>query len=417
MNRLSTLEANTTLYARYVEEQTAGIREVLLRLGEDLGRLEGIGKAQAQMYQRSVTEYDKQRRKLEWEHRELLAKVNNLTEEVVLEKRLGILQLCLLLAVLVFMTLTRGSRGEHASVHRVPGSGRPMGMREWGRRTLSISGDWVSRFRSRSPTPKPVTRPESRQSDKAPAHTVEFPSQSTQTPSSHRPFLSSSPRSPTFPRSATRHLTSRPRTPSALRVSTPRFQNLHARSTQTPPPSARPQMTRSSSSSAGFGTGFGTTVIGSVPRSAKRWARSSHLHEVKTTSGVQGRAPDTARPESEKAFDGVHEGDSAGSSRTVLASEGATPAGDVFSPQPESASTPTASQGKSRQLRPKLSPLRFSASTDLPRLCVVSNPASDAEGSEGDAWVDTDADGSESEPGVVAPGIAPSLARHAIPAA
>jgi len=87
---------------------------------------------------------------------------------VVLEKRLGILQLCLLLAVLVFMTLTRGSRGEHASVHRVSGSGRPMGMREWGRRTLSISGDWVSRFRSPSPTPKPVTRPESRQSDKAP---------------------------------------------------------------------------------------------------------------------------------------------------------------------------------------------------------------------------------------------------------
>lgn len=42
MNRLTALEGNTTLYARYVEEQTAGIREVLLRMGEDLGRLEGI---------------------------------------------------------------------------------------------------------------------------------------------------------------------------------------------------------------------------------------------------------------------------------------------------------------------------------------------------------------------------------------
>jgi len=176
-------------------------------------------------------------------------------------------------------------------------------------------------------------------------------------------------------------------------------------------------MTRSSSSSAGFGTGFGTTVISSVPKSAKRWARSAHLHEVKTTSGVQSRVPDSAWLESDKASDAVRERDSTGSSRTVLASEGATPAGDVFSPRPESVATPTASKGKSKQLRPTLSPLRLSASTDLPRLCAVSNPASDAEGSEGDAWVDTDADGSESEPGVVATGITASLARHAIPAA
>ena len=42
MNRLTVLEANTTLYARYVEEQTAGMREVLRRLTEDIGRLEGI---------------------------------------------------------------------------------------------------------------------------------------------------------------------------------------------------------------------------------------------------------------------------------------------------------------------------------------------------------------------------------------
>ena len=42
MNRLSALETNHTLYARYVEEQTASVREMLRRFGEDLGRLEGI---------------------------------------------------------------------------------------------------------------------------------------------------------------------------------------------------------------------------------------------------------------------------------------------------------------------------------------------------------------------------------------
>lgn len=42
MNRLTALEGNTTLYARYVEEQTASVREMLRRLSEDVGRIEGI---------------------------------------------------------------------------------------------------------------------------------------------------------------------------------------------------------------------------------------------------------------------------------------------------------------------------------------------------------------------------------------
>ena len=42
MNRLTALESNHTLYARYVEEQTAGVRETLKKLGEEVGRLEGI---------------------------------------------------------------------------------------------------------------------------------------------------------------------------------------------------------------------------------------------------------------------------------------------------------------------------------------------------------------------------------------
>ena len=42
MNRLTALATNTTLYARFVEEHTASVREMLRRLGEDVGRLEGI---------------------------------------------------------------------------------------------------------------------------------------------------------------------------------------------------------------------------------------------------------------------------------------------------------------------------------------------------------------------------------------
>ncbi|EEB95537.1 hypothetical protein MPER_05476, partial [Moniliophthora perniciosa FA553] len=42
MNRLTALETNHTLYARYFEEQTNNVREMLRKLGEDVGRLEGI---------------------------------------------------------------------------------------------------------------------------------------------------------------------------------------------------------------------------------------------------------------------------------------------------------------------------------------------------------------------------------------
>ncbi|KAG1793323.1 uncharacterized protein HD556DRAFT_1192434, partial [Suillus plorans] len=40
MTRLTLPEANHSLDARYVEEQTSGVREVLRRLGEDVGRLQ-----------------------------------------------------------------------------------------------------------------------------------------------------------------------------------------------------------------------------------------------------------------------------------------------------------------------------------------------------------------------------------------
>ena len=42
MNRLAAIETNQTLYAQYFSEQTCGVRDMLRKLGEDVGRLEGI---------------------------------------------------------------------------------------------------------------------------------------------------------------------------------------------------------------------------------------------------------------------------------------------------------------------------------------------------------------------------------------
>ena len=99
-------------------------------------------KAQAQFFQKTITEWERQRKRLEREHDNLIARVDNLADEVVLEKRLGIAQLCLLLTVLVFMVLTRGSRGE--PIISPISIRRHDSLKEWGKRHLSSfgSGEW-----------------------------------------------------------------------------------------------------------------------------------------------------------------------------------------------------------------------------------------------------------------------------------
>ncbi|EMD39615.1 hypothetical protein CERSUDRAFT_150222 [Gelatoporia subvermispora B] len=390
MNRLTALEANTTLYARYVEEQTAGVREVIRRLGEDVGRLEGIGKAQAQMYQRSILEFDRQWRRLELEHSELLLKVNRLTDEVILEKRLGIAQLCLLLAIIVFMVMTRGSRGEPVHVRLA----KPSAMRDWGRRTLSFSGELVNKFRSRSPTPQPREMADVKL-EPNPLHTFEFPPQS-HPDSKHlrnRPSQTGS--------SAPRRSIVRPRTPSALRLTpTSRHFNLYGRAAtsgglHSPTRSiSRPQIQRASSGSAASG-------FVPLPRSGKRWARTAHLHEVRST----GVVPTTSRLEHDENVVDLG-GGLVLDSRPRFEDSAITleDAGDVFSSARALQKDNATPKGKERVRavgRPPLSPLRLPGANELSLGCSRARSASDA-ASDGDGWVDTDVDASESEPGTSA---------------
>ncbi|RDX48854.1 hypothetical protein OH76DRAFT_1351776 [Lentinus brumalis] len=383
MNRLTALEGSTTLYARYVEEQTAGMREVLRRLTEDIGRLEGIGKAQSQLWQRSVVELEKQTRRLEDEQRELLHRVNYLTDEVVLEKRLGIAQLCLLLTVLVFMALTRGSRGEYA---RPPGA---RSVREWGRRTFSFSGGLVNRFRTGSPTPTRAVDKNSEDND------VLFPSVESQAsddlPRPRRAHAAGTSRK-TIPR---------PHTPTAIRTPTSRHFAHRAGNATSPSHHAfgpRPQMQRSGSGSMTLGFGG----IGPVPKSAKRWARTAHLHEVKL-----------ATPRRQKQTNGDN-------TPVPSASGSDTPARDTYDvdasnaddanaqflvlpaaiDRSETITLGTLGRGKGRMVAGSLrqsSPLRPAAVIDLssPPLRSRRLAPSESDASEGDAWIDTDVDGSE----------------------
>ncbi|KZV87891.1 hypothetical protein EXIGLDRAFT_773186 [Exidia glandulosa HHB12029] len=109
MNRLTLLEGNSTLVMRFVEQQAINIRDALRRLEEDVGRLDGITKSQQTLFARTLLEMERERRALDEERVMLMRKVANLSDEVVLEKRLGIAQLALLVAVLLFLAVTRGS--------------------------------------------------------------------------------------------------------------------------------------------------------------------------------------------------------------------------------------------------------------------------------------------------------------------
>ncbi|KAF8495675.1 UNC-like C-terminal-domain-containing protein [Russula emetica] len=322
MNRLSALEANTTLHARYVEEQTSAMREMLRRLSEDVGRLEGIGRAQAQMYARSISDFEKHRREIDIEQHTLITQVNYLAEEIVMEKRLGIAQLCLLLAVLVFLSVTRGSPGEF-HIPRSNSNGSAVDTsRIWGRPSLRrLSGDWVShsRLRSASSGPPRSASQDSQSHTSTPMASTPV-SRAWRWPAPSSAFLSPPPSSSTtnttgpgghFTKKAMAMMTTslsttptptptfRQKRPPPLYLTpsqhqpyrAPRSHSTHAQVRTRPnaggggdaSPTAmrslpKPIPVQRSSSYGGSFVGGGTTA---VPRSARRWARSAHLHEVR----------------------------------------------------------------------------------------------------------------------------------------
>ncbi|KAF9220284.1 hypothetical protein BS17DRAFT_787861 [Gyrodon lividus] len=358
MNRLTVLEANHTLYARYVQEQTAGVREVLKKLGEEVGRLESIGRMQAQMYQRTVHEWEKQRLRLQLEHGELLSRVNYLSDEIVLEKRLGIAQLCLLLAVLIFMGLTRGAPSveqPHVALNR--------SMRKWGARNLSFGsnreGGW-NPLRHRSPSS--AEQSGSMRAEKATATDMRvlFPSPGRAPDSDadpHTAILSPRHTVKAFKRASASASSLNKRSHPFLSLRTP---------TKTRPfvsidlPRSQP-ITRSNSS-----------IISAHPiaRSAKRCARTAHLHEVK---GIRERRGSGSAKRAEKDRGRENEG----------------PSADVFS---VSSSSPSLPAPKSRDPHAQ-SPAMQRPRRPFSPLGIVRGPPEDS--TDADVWIDTDVEGSD----------------------
>ncbi|KAF8635822.1 hypothetical protein AX15_000021 [Amanita polypyramis BW_CC] len=293
MNRLTALEANHTLYARYVEQQNTAVRELLKRLGEDVGRLEGIGRAQWQAHQRTVQEWEKQRQKLQMEIREVLVIVEYLSDEITLEKRLGIAQLCLLLLVLVFIALTRGSRGEPLLIrHDMPTGARLSKNKYWRdwRMRWNLSTDWTRPLKSTSSVEGDVSMQggvsnHSQNNSSSGPDEFMFPEQkrllasvdtnllSLSTDRTHR----SRPRTPSLRRNVKRSI------PHSLHLSpTTHHKHTHHRTlVRSKSAVRRPVLQRSNSHTDALGH---RGLWPGTPRSARKSAKSAHLHEVVRTA-------------------------------------------------------------------------------------------------------------------------------------
>jgi hypothetical protein len=243
-----------------------------------------------------------------------------------MEKRLGIAQLCLLLAVLVFLSVTRGSPGEF-HIPRSNSSGSAVdSSRIWGRPNLRrLSGDWtsLSRLRSASSGPPRSASQDSQSHMSTPMASTPF-SRASRWPAPSSAFLSPPPSSSTTNTTGpgghftkkkamammTKSLSTTPTPTPTFRQKrppplylTPSQHHNHqphrvplSRSThaqvRTRPntvgggnaspspmwPLPKPVPVQRSSSYGGSFVGGGTAA---VPRSARRWARSAHLHEVR----------------------------------------------------------------------------------------------------------------------------------------
>ncbi|CAO1637241.1 unnamed protein product [Sympodiomycopsis kandeliae] len=122
--RLNALEANATLSLQYIEHSGQALREVframekrqetrlieMLRLlnSSNWKQIETLKRKQSVDLQKAIFEFDLHRREIDLEKNHLSNQISLLTNEVYFERRLGIVQLILLLGLFSFMLLTRG---------------------------------------------------------------------------------------------------------------------------------------------------------------------------------------------------------------------------------------------------------------------------------------------------------------------
>ncbi|GAA98991.1 uncharacterized protein L969DRAFT_51228 [Mixia osmundae IAM 14324] len=109
MKRLSALEHNASLSMRYIEEQGKMLREAFARVETRFEYYDAARAKQDAMLRKIMLDVDLHRAKVEEDRIALASQLNHLSQEVIFERRVGLAQLVVLMAIVVFVGLTRGS--------------------------------------------------------------------------------------------------------------------------------------------------------------------------------------------------------------------------------------------------------------------------------------------------------------------
>ncbi|WVQ99509.1 hypothetical protein IAU59_006644 [Kwoniella sp. CBS 9459] len=121
IRRLNALEGNSTLVARYIEEQAKVMRHMLTRVergwedwkgeweGEDRGRWEQERMRQEDRLGRVISQLEQQKIAVEAERKEIQSQLRVLADELGYERRRGLAQLFIMFVIIVLGVITRSS--------------------------------------------------------------------------------------------------------------------------------------------------------------------------------------------------------------------------------------------------------------------------------------------------------------------
>ncbi|WVF71348.1 hypothetical protein IAT40_006151 [Kwoniella sp. CBS 6097] len=121
IRRLNALEGNSTLVARYIEEQAKVMRHMLTRVergwedwkgdweGEDRGRWEQERMRQEDRLGRVISQLEQQKIAMEAERKEIQTQLRVLADELGYERRRGLAQLFIIFVIIVLGVITRSS--------------------------------------------------------------------------------------------------------------------------------------------------------------------------------------------------------------------------------------------------------------------------------------------------------------------
>ncbi|OCF39647.1 hypothetical protein I317_06558 [Kwoniella heveanensis CBS 569] len=121
IRRLNALEGNSTLVARYIEEQAKVMRHMLTRVergwedwkgeweGDDRGRWEQERMRQEDRLGRVISQLEQQKTAMEVERKEIQSQLRVLADELGYERRRGLAQLLIMFVIIVLGVITRSS--------------------------------------------------------------------------------------------------------------------------------------------------------------------------------------------------------------------------------------------------------------------------------------------------------------------